>query len=122
MSEDLSERALEFIKRNEEELLVLAIPSPCDMFVKELPTKEKNVKIAVIPIKNVEESIGRTIEHLIEEIDKQTNLYERMKIITENFLENMEYMKEPSTGKRKNRYYVPKKIGQPQKPFIKKRK
>ena len=121
-SENLSERALELIKGNRERLLVLAEKSPSDMFVRELPTKEKNIRIAIIPIENTEEPIESAIAPIIEEINNQTNFHERIKEVTENFLDNMKYIEKAPNDKRKNRYYIPKKIGKPQKPFIKKNK
>lgn len=122
LPENTSEKAGKFITENKEKLLVLAGKLPYDTYVRELPTKEQSGKLVLVFVKEGEVVKESMIERLTQEVNEQTDTFEKLKESLGIFLESIKYSEKPSIYVKKRKYYVPETIGRPQKPFIPKNK
>ena len=126
LPEKLSQNAERFIQKSIEKISKLVEKTPYDIYVKEVAPKEKEAPAIVIMVKDTNEKTNMPKQAVIDAISV---LIEEPKVNKEEILEfkmKLESMKELSeqlqfmkAEKPKKKYYIPKKIGNPQKPYTK---
>lgn len=129
LPEKLSVNAERFIQKSFEKISKLVEKTPYDIYVKEVAPKEKEAPAIVFMVKDTKEDANLPKQAVIDAI---SILIEEPKVNKEEVLE----FKMPSISireiseqllclknkKHKNKYYVPSKIGSPQKPYTKRRR
>ena len=117
--------ATEYVNQSKETLIVYAKKLPYDVRLKELPKRDKNNKPILILIKDGEELKQSVIEKIIETMNDGVDHATKMKEFAQTLFETigkMDYLKTSQIHEIKNKPHVPKTIGNPQKPFVKRKK
>lgn len=127
LPEKLSGNAEKIIQKSIGKISKLIEKKPYDVYVKEVAPKEKEAPAIVIMVKDTKEKTNMTKQAVIDAISV---LIEEPKVKEEEILEfkmppvSIKELSEQMlffNRKPKRKHYVPKKIGNPQKPYTKRR-